>query len=382
MLLGGLTTERFLERHWQKRPLLVRGAIADHALPTSRDEITALACRSGINARLIVGSEIAEDWSVRSGPFTPEDLDALPGHGWTVLVQEVDRHLPVFAELLDRFRFVPNWRIDDVMVSYAADGGGVGPHIDRYDVFLLQAAGRRRWRITSTPVTDESLVPGVELPLLANFEPDEEWLLEPGDLLYLPPRLGHDGVADGECVTCSIGFRVPDPRELCARYITQLSPQAFDAIRYADPDLQKPEHLGEIPAAARRRLRESVQRLFADESEFDRWVGRFVTAPLRGAPSGPVELITPSEIRSRLAGGAVLTRSAPAHFAWQRDDDGTVRLFVGGEDYPLGRGQETFAELLCGRELLDEAALAPHPNHEAILVDLLLRGFLRGIPSG
>ena len=367
MLFGDLTTEQFLESHWQKRPLLVRGAIPEFSSPISRDEIIALACRSEINARLIVGPRGAQDWSARTGPFTREELDALPRQGWTLLVQEIDRHLPVFAELLDRFRFVPNWRIDDVMVSYATDGGGVGPHLDRYDVFLLQAAGRRRWRITSTPVADES------------FEPDEEWLLEPGDMLYLPPRLGHDGVADGECVTCSIGFRVPDPRELCARYITQLSPQVFDAIRYADPDLRSPEHLGEIPVAARRRLRESVQRLFANEGEFDRWIGRFVTEPLRGAPPGPVEPLSPVEIRDRLAGGAILKRSAPAHFAWQREDDGTVRLFVGGEDYPLGRGRERLAELLCGREALDEAALGPYLNHEGfegLLVDTILRGFL------
>jgi len=379
-MLGGLTPQEFLGRYWQKEPLLVRDALQEPGQSFSYERLVALAARSRVASRLIVGPRDGASWTVRRGPFAARDFDELPDGGWTLLVQEVDRHVRLLAALLDRFRFIPNWRVDDVMVSHAADGGGIGPHIDRHDVFLIQGSGRRRWRIVSSPVEEERFAPGTELPVLAEFEPDREWLLEPGDMLYLPPRIAHEGVAVGACMTYSVGFRTPDPRELCAGFIRQLGPAAFDEIRYADPDLRVPEHLGEIPAEARRRLRETAARLFTEGGEFDRWLGRFVTRPLRsdrrlaGARTASV-----TQLRERIAAGAVLRRHAISYFAWQRDDDGIVQLFVGGEDYPLGRGAEAVAELLCGSVPLDAAALAPHMTHESfvhLLIDLLLRGFL------
>ena len=377
--LGGLTPRAFLERYWQKQPLLVRGAVPDIGVSLSADALLALACEPGVISRMIAAPGDDASWTLRRGPFEPMDFEALPDHGWTLLIQQVDRHVESCAALLERFRFVPNWRVDDVMVSYATDGGGVGPHIDRYDVFLIQAQGRRRWRIGSAPLEDERLVPGVELPVLAEFEHDREWVLEPGDALYLPPRIAHEGVAVGECVTCSVGFRVPDPRELCAGFLRQLAPRVFDAIRYSDPGLEPPEQPGEIPASARRQLRESAQRLFAGE-DFDDWVGRFLTQPLRGAgPRVGERCETVAQLRERLARGEVLRRSAPCHFAWYREGDGTVLLFVGGESYSLGKGRETEAELLCGREILDEVALRPlllRQGFAEILADLVLRGFL------
>ena len=377
--LGGLPPQAFLEEYWQKQPLLVRGAVPDITAPLSTDALFALACKPNVISRLVAAPRDDANWSVRRGPFDPRDFEALPAHGWTLLIQEADRHVEACAALLERFRFVPNWRVDDVMVSYATDGGGVGPHIDRYDVFLIQAQGQRRWRIADEPLADERLVPGVELPVLAEFKHDREWVLEPGDLLYLPPRIAHEGVAVGECVTCSVGFRVPDPRELCAGFLRQLAPRVFDEIRYSDPDLGLPEHLGEIPASARRQLREAARQLYAGE-DFDRWVGRFVTQPLRGA--GPIAGATSgtvARLRERLEGGEILRRSAPSHFAWYRDGEGTVQLFVGGECYPLGKGHKKEAELLCGREILDEVALRPLLGQQGfaeILTDLILRGFL------
>ena len=379
-MLGELSVREFLSRHWQKRPLLIRGAVRDWPVPVTLQELIALAREPDVTSRLITMPRQGHNWVVQRGPFLGADLERLPEAGWTLLVQEIDRRVEGFAELLDRFRFIPNWRIDDVMVSYAPDGAGVGPHIDRYDVFLLQAAGRRRWRITSNPLDEECLLPNVELPVLAEFEPDREWMLEPGDMLYLPPRIAHEGVAVGRSITCSVGFRAPDPRELCAGFLRQLPPKVFDEIRFTDPDLEPVEKFGEIPPGARSRLRESAQQLFSDSAEFDRWLGRFVTTPRRNDGSGRrTRAYAIDELRDLLDRGGELKRSAAPHFAWHREDDGTVQLFVGGESYDLGHGTDPTAELLCGREQLDCASLGPIVGQEpfaSILVDLILRGFL------
>jgi 50S ribosomal protein L16 3-hydroxylase len=209
-LLGGLTPATFMKRHWQKKPLLVRGAIDAFQPLLARGELFELAQRDEVESRLVARS--GSRWQFRRGPFRRRALPPLARPNWTLLVQGVDLHDARAHELLSQFRFVPQARLDDLMISYASDGGGVGPHFDSYDVFLLQAQGRRRWRIGRQD--DLSLVPGLPLKILANFVPQEEYVLEPGDLLYLPPRYAHDGIAQGECQTYSIGFRAPARGEL------------------------------------------------------------------------------------------------------------------------------------------------------------------------
>src|SRR5436190_12669774 len=202
-LLGGLSPQAFMRRHWQKRPLLIRQALPDVAAPLSRAELFALAAAEGVESRLI--RQRGAGWTLRHGPFTRRQLPSLTQPGWTLLVQGVDLHVDAAHQLLSRFRFVPDARLDDLMVSFATDGGGVGPHFDSYDVFLLQVQGRRRWRIGRQK--DLALREGAPLKILAAFEPEEEHVLEPGDMLYLPPLWAHDGEALGECQTYSIGFR-------------------------------------------------------------------------------------------------------------------------------------------------------------------------------
>ncbi|MES1161443.1 MAG: cupin domain-containing protein, partial [Rhizobacter sp.] len=215
-LLGGLSPQVFMRHHWQKKPLLVRQALPMTSSFVGRAELFALAAREGVESRLV--THRAGRWSLRHGPLPRRALPPLAQREWTLLVQGLDLHLDSARALLERFRFVPDARLDDVMVSYASDGGGVGPHVDSYDVFLLQIHGVRRWRIGR--VKRPQLQPGVPLKILGNFVAQDEWRLEPGDMLYLPPGWAHDGVAEGECMTASIGFRAPGGDEL-ARELLQ-----------------------------------------------------------------------------------------------------------------------------------------------------------------
>ena len=231
-LLGGLTPERFMRRHWQKKPLLIRQAMPGFEPPLARNDLFALAAREGVESRLIERGDTG--WTLRQGPFERRALPALKRPGWTLLVQGVDLHVQAAHELLQRFRFVPDARLDDLMISWASEGGGVGPHFDSYDVFLLQASGRRRWRIGRQD--DLSLQPGVPLKILQNFTPEESFVLEPGDMLYLPPRWAHDGDAlDGDCMTCSIGFRAPQRGGLAGELLQRMADAMEDETLYRDP---------------------------------------------------------------------------------------------------------------------------------------------------
>lgn len=254
-LLGSISPDEFMRNHWQRKPLLIRQALPDGAGLPSRSELFALAGRDGVESRLIVHDEAG--WTLRHGPLGRRSFPKVDQRRWTVLVQGVDLHVDAAHALISKFRFVPDARLDDLMISWASDGGGVGPHVDAYDVFLLQVQGRRRWRIG--PMRDTTLVPDVPLRLLQNFEPEEEFLLEPGDMLYLPPNWAHDGVAEGECMTASIGFRAP-PRETLGREVLQ---RVLDAAE--DPDCEEIYQDGGEPASsAPGRIPDRLGRFTAD----------------------------------------------------------------------------------------------------------------------
>ena len=218
-LLGNRTPAQFMRRYWQKKPLLIRQAIPDIEAPLSRDELFELADLDDVESRLI--THFRNTWTLEHGPFAPDELPSVKKREWTLLVQGVNLHDDRAHALMNRFRFIPDARLDDLMISYATDGGGVGAHFDSYDVFLLQVHGKRRWRIGAQ--RDLSLKPGLPLKVLQHFEPEEEWVLEPGDMLYLPPHIAHDGVAEGECMTCSIGFRAPSTHELTGQFLYHLA---------------------------------------------------------------------------------------------------------------------------------------------------------------
>jgi 50S ribosomal protein L16 3-hydroxylase len=277
-LLGGLTPTQFMRRHWQKKPLLVRQALPGSGAPVARSELFALAARDEVESRLVVRR--GEGWTLRHGPLPRRALPPLAQPGWTLLVQGLDLHVQAAHQLLSRFRFVPDARLDDLMLSYASDGGGVGPHLDSYDVFLIQVHGRRRWRIGRA--RDRSLIEGVPLKILRHFAPEQEWLLEPGDMLYLPPRWAHDGVAVGECMTASVGFRAPGPAEL-ARELLQRLADAAEPVEperlYADAGQGAITSPGAIPPALRAFAVNALQRALADPQALDRVLGELLTEP-------------------------------------------------------------------------------------------------------
>jgi 50S ribosomal protein L16 3-hydroxylase len=247
--LGNLTADEFLRDYWQKQPLLIRNAFENFKSPLTPDELAGLACEEEVESRIILEKDGDKPWQCRYGPFQEQEFEKLPATHWTLLVQECNKHHQDIALLLERFNFIPNWRIDDVMVSYAPQHGSVGPHIDQYDVFLLQGLGRRRWQINAQAVHENDFIPDLDLRILKHFTPDEEWILQPGDMLYLPPGVAHYGVALEECITLSVGLRAPSYADLIGSFIEyQLSHLDSDlfAPRYSDPELKRQQHPGEI----------------------------------------------------------------------------------------------------------------------------------------
>ncbi len=278
-LLGGLSPAQFMKRHWQRKPLLVRGAVPGMQALVPAARLFELAGREEVESRLVV-QDAQGGWRMRRGPFARRAIPSARRAGWTLLVQGMDLHDAGVHALLQQFRFVPEARLDDLMISHASDGGGVGPHFDSYDVFLLQAHGRRRWRIGRQK--DLSLQPDAPLKILANFQPEQEFVLEPGDMLYLPPRYAHDGIAEGECQTYSIGFRAPGRGALARDLLRSLAEDAEDEAGdtlYKDPGQPATATPGAIPEALQAFAREAVAAALRSDDALGRALGESLTEP-------------------------------------------------------------------------------------------------------
>jgi 50S ribosomal protein L16 3-hydroxylase len=376
-----MSVDEFLQNHWQKKPLLVRKAFVNFTSPLTPDELAGLACEDDVESRLVMRRAKAPHWELRHGPFAERDFAALPEVGWTLLVQDCDKHLAGLAAVLEPFRFVPDWRIDDLMISYAVDGGGVGPHVDQYDVFLLQASGRRRWRIASMqPHWREQ--EGVEHRVLADFEPEQEWMLEPGDMLYLPPGVAHDGVAVGDCMTFSIGFRAPSDREMLADLAEWLYQHVPEHARYADPDLAAAaaRPAGRIDDAALARVRAAVHRHLAPtDVELDDWFGRYITEPKPALrPEAPYQALEPEVLALEIRDGARLSRDPRAHLAWI-EHAGALTVYADGTAHPAPGSLRPLVEGLCAAREYPPDVLARHledPLARALLAALYNQGSL------
>jgi 50S ribosomal protein L16 3-hydroxylase len=268
--LQGFDSKEFIQRYWQKKPCLIRQAFDSFQSPISPEELAGLACEEDVHSRLVVESGAETPWKLSYGPFTEDDFLSLPETHYSLLVSECEKWIPEFAELLDQFHFIPSWRIDDLMVSYAPGGGSVGPHSDEYDVFLLQSYGRRKWQFSDNRVDNPPLIPGLELAIMQDFKADQEAILEPGDMLYLPPGIAHHGVALEPCMTCSIGFRAPTATEILESYVLEIDRQNLGSKRYSDIGLETDRFHAEITSIEVDRIKQLAISLLEQPRSF--WV--------------------------------------------------------------------------------------------------------------
>lgn len=350
----GMPPAKFLRDYWQKRPLLIRNAFPGYVSPIEPEDLAGLACEDGVLARIVEHDRARDAWTVRTGPFDEALFPGMPDHDWTLLVQDVDKWDLDVRALLAHFRFLPRWRMDDIMVSFAAPGGSVGPHVDQYDVFLLQAQGHRRWQIDASPDPDTRFRDDAEIKLLRHFHASHDWLLAPGDMLYLPPGVPHNGVAEDACLTISVGMRAPSAAELLDDYVAALTGQADEGLRYADPDLAVPADPFEIDAAAMERVVATLNLLrMRDPEALADWFGRYITTYRNArepAPEGP-----PSpriEVERELTHGGRLLRHCHARMAWRRAGK-RATLFANGRALELPVRD---ARAIAAAESLDASA--------------------------
>ncbi len=371
-LLGSLTPERFLAEYWQKKPLLVRGAVPEIARLISRDDLFHLATDEDIESRLITR---ADGWQMHHGPFSLRQLKrAAPP--WTVLVQNVNLAHAAGDALLRRFDFIPYARLDDLMVSYATDAGGVGPHFDNYDVFLIQGMGSRRWHIGKQK--DKTLIDDLPIRIIKNFHPTQEWLLGPGDMLYLPPQWAHDGVAVGECMTFSVGFRAPTAQELGEQFLSFLQERLTLPGRYSDPDLKKPRHAAEIGAAMIDQVAAILSTIRWNRTTVRDFLGASLTEPKASVffdpPSHPLTITRFAAATKRK--GVVLAPASQLLFSGNQ-------FYLNGEDWKIPAHVKPLIRELANRRTLQIArpsgvALAQHALDDAIglLYEAYCDGFL------
>ena len=338
--LGELGHDEFLRDYWQKEPLLIRGAFPGFVPALDADDIAGLACEELVESRLITGSFPENDWTLQHGPFSERTLRSLPGSNWTLLVQDVEKHYPPLRALIEEFRFLPRWRIDDLMVSVAAPGGSVGPHSDQYDVFLLQASGRRTWQIAHDH--DPELQGGTELNVLASFEAEREWTLEPGDMLYLPPGVAHHGVAIDAGMTWSIGMRAPSSADLFLALGEWLADERSEGARYGDPDGLSGGSGLDDPAISR--FDELMRSATENRDDFTQFLGSFLSRyRLAHEPAEPPQQASPEDIRHRLDQGCVIRQNPWTRLIWTKAGDGRATLFAAGTPFPCDREFASFA---------------------------------------
>lgn len=375
--LQALDATHFINEYWQKKPLLFRGAFPSFNNPLSAEELAGLAMHEDVESRIVRELESAPHWQIVHGPFAESTFTQLPENKWTLLVQDIDKHLPDIGSFLDHFSFLPRWRIDDLMISAATDGGSVGPHLDAYDVFLLQAEGQREWQLAWQ--TDGIMREGLELAVLASFNAEEIVVLAPGDMLYLPPGLAHYGIAKGDCMTWSIGFRAPDLAALLPDYTEwQLASQATRL--YSDADLDPAEVSdGRLSRTAIQRARELVRSaLDSDETGFTRWFGCHVTEPkswLRAAP--PEQKLTPAILLEYLHQNKQLERNSLSRFTFSEIENQTW-FFFDGREREASAEQRALLVSLCTQRIIGLQDL-PDPNDlssATLLAEMVNQGCL------
>lgn len=369
--LGHISTVDFIRDYWQQKPLLIRQALPGYESPISPDELAGLALEDEVESRIIL-EHGKSPWELRRGPFKEQEFARLPKDKWTLLIQAADHYVPEVADLLDQFRFIPSWRLDDIMISYATDGGSVGPHYDQYDVFLLQAGGQRHWQVGQRCTSESPKREDTELHILTEFEEQESFVLEPGDMLYLPPQVAHWGKAIGDdCITYSIGFRAPSHGEILEELLQERLCTLTEDHRFQDPAFTPQRHSGQISAEALEQVQQLWQQAVTPAS-IELWFGRHMTKPKYGER----ELLSlddadADEIPQWSEDDGVI-RNPESRFAFtQTGNADQATLFVDGEAYAASA---SLAQLLADHSVFSGSDLtaAILTDNDQNLVNLLL----------
>ncbi len=362
-MFGDISIEEFLRDYWQKKPLLIRQAFPNFISPITQDELAGLACEID-TARIVLEKGGKYPWEVRHGAFEEEDFAHLPSTHWTLLVNDTDQYLPELKAILDPFRFIPDWRIDDLMISFAVEGGSVGPHVDEYDVFLLQAQGQRRWQINTQIPQADNFLPDLELRIMRDFKAEQEWVVEPGDLLYLPPNVPHYGVALNECMTYSVGFRAPTQADMLERLLSDMLDEPRLKQRLTDTERPNQQsNPGELTLQDMDRLIDFiVDALPQDTQALQLWLGKYLTEPKNSTLLSESVTISRGELERSIRRKKTFIKSLESRALYFIDGD-HLQFFMNGENITTYKNQQAFVKLLIASTRLE------HSQYQAFIHD-------------
>ena len=371
--LGDLSPQDFLENVWQQQPLVVRQAFPGFESPISADELAGLSCEPDVNSRIVIEKGGKHPWQTLYGPMDEAVFQDLPVTHWSLLVNDVEKHLPELVWIVDQFRFIPEWCVDDLMISYAPEGGSVGPHLDQYDVFILQAQGHRHWQLHSREVAEDNQVAGTDMRIQKDFAAEQEWLLAPGDLIYIPPGVSHYGVATDECLSFSIGFRAATHAEMLQDFVEYISRGLPAAATFRDPSLTVQQHANEITKATINTVREILKDyLRPDHPALPRWFGHFISDVKTDVIPETGQVV--ADFSHLVATYRVLARHPASRYAFSRRGSRAL-LFIDGDDFDVSAG---FAEALCAHRVLELQSLAGSitAEEQQLLLELFNSGKL------
>jgi 50S ribosomal protein L16 3-hydroxylase len=381
-LLGGISAEQFLAEYWQQKPLLIRGALPDFQSPVTPEDLAGLSLEEDVESRIIIEQRIKDHWILERGPFNESTFEQLSDLNWTLLIQQLDAWVPEVHELKRQFRFIPDWRVDDVMASFAPKGGSVGPHFDFYDVFLVQAYGERRWKLGQWCDQNTNTRNDTSLSILNSFETSDEWVLQPGDILYVPPKLAHFGVAENDCITLSVGFRAPRKLELLSSFTDFLCEHqsASNNAFFGDPARKPVTHAASIDKNDRHALKKLMLSALDDSETFDQWLGSYLSEPKNTATLLPLEEeLDLQEVQQYLKEASVIYKNEGSRFLFIEAED-TVLFFADGHHWALDSADFTFVQYLCKEDEYDAQTLLTFCNKvesEVLIAKLLENGSIQ-----
>ncbi len=342
--LGELTPEQFIKDYWQQKTLVIQQGFKNFISPISADELAGLACEDDVHSRIVIEKGGKHPWQLINGPMDESVFAQLPETHWTLLVNDVEKHLPALASIVDAFRFIPEWRVDDLMISYAPEGGSVGPHLDQYDVFILQAQGHRRWQINTQPVSQDNQVADTKLRIQKDFTAEQQWLLAPGDIIYIPPGVSHYGVATDDCLSFSIGFRAPTHAEMLTSFVDFIARDLSESQTYKDKNLNLQPYSNEITRATIENVCTILkQYLTLEQSAVAQWFGRFVSDSKTDLVFENEDSLTDFLALKKIS--PVLYRNPASRFAFY-EQAGKTLLFIDGEEREVSNH---FAKTLCNQ---------------------------------